>query len=308
MITKTLKSVPQFLKVFNQVNHGREFAFSFNVADRCPVGCMCYWRAQERVKELSDEDVIQFFRDRKDEGKVLATLVGGEPYVRRDLLPKLVSILPASWIVTSGTTPLLPNLHNTTHFVSVDGGNPETHDRVRRMPGLYNRIVKNISDVRKKGKFQCYIHSVLNKVNFMQVSEIVDTWHKNGLADGIVFSTMTPIRGGGEGDLQLSENDRAWIVQELQRIKVLRGRFLLMTKNMINRFHPEHTKTQTPETCGTAKYSASYDASGKRMAQCILSDKADCTACGCVVTTFMDTIAEFDPRTIALGLKMYLPD
>lgn len=264
---------------------------------------MCYWRAQERVKELSDEDVIHFFQDRKKEGKVLAVLVGGEPYVRRDLLPKLTPILPASWVVTSGTTPLL-SLPNTTHFVSIDGGNAETHDRVRRMPGLYNRIVKNISDARKKGKFQCYIHSVLNKANFTQAYEIISTWHKNGLADGIVFSTMTPIREGGEDQLQLSENDRIWIIQELQRLKMFYGPFLLMTENMINRFHPDHTKMQTPETCGTARFVGSYDAAGERIAQCILSDKADCTSCGCYVTPFIDTLIEYDWKTILLGLKL----
>src|SRR3989344_4101396 len=307
MIAKTLRSIPQFLRVFNHINNKREFAFSFNVSDRCPVGCMCYWRAQERVKELNDDEMIKFFEARNAEGKVLAILVGGEPYVRRDLLHRLVTILPSSWIVTSATTPLL-NLQNTTHFVSVDGADAATHDRVRRMPGLYNRILKNLTGVRLKGEFTCRIHSVLNKLNFERIGDMVETWKTNGLADGIVFSTMTPIRGGGEDEFQLSESEREWIVEELLKLKKVHGGFIFMTEKMISRLHPDHTRHQTPLTCGTAKYSVSYDASGKRMAQCILSDKADCTACGCVVTSFMDTLSEFDPRTIALGLKMYLPN
>jgi|GEM_PF-3954355 len=55
------------------------YAFSFNISDRCPVGCNCYWRAQGRVTELSDDEVVAFFQKKRREGYVQANLIGGEP-------------------------------------------------------------------------------------------------------------------------------------------------------------------------------------------------------------------------------------
>ena len=81
---------------------GRPYVFSFNIADRCPIGCNCYWRAQARVPELSDEKVVEFFQWKRDDGFVLANIVGGEPYVRPKLLEEVAGILPFNWLVTSG--------------------------------------------------------------------------------------------------------------------------------------------------------------------------------------------------------------
>ncbi len=102
----SLQDVGNFSKLLWKIGRGQEFGFSFNVADRCPIGCDCYWRAQARVNELSDDEVVEFFYQMKKRGYLLVTLVGGEPYVRPELLEKITPIIPANWLVTSGTTPL----------------------------------------------------------------------------------------------------------------------------------------------------------------------------------------------------------
>lgn len=104
---------------------GLPYSFSFNIADRCPIGCSCYWKAQARVAELTDDVVVAFFRKKHHEGYVVANLVGGEPYVRPELLSKVAGIIPFSWVITSGTTPLR-RLKNTTHWISIDGADCET--------------------------------------------------------------------------------------------------------------------------------------------------------------------------------------
>ncbi len=303
-LNKLMGKLPDIASGAVTMLRGKPYGFSFNVSDRCPVGCQCYWRAQERVKELSDDDVIYFFEKRKKEGFIHATLVGGEPYVRRDLLPKLVGILPITWIVTSGTTPLL-NL-KATHFISIDGPNARIHDQVRRMPGLYDRIIKHLSAARDRGEFRAYIHSVLNKLNYKYISDTVDVWKDNKLADGIVFSTMTPIKGANDDSLRLSTDDRAWIVEKLLELKSYHGNFMTMTEEMIGRLHPNYTKNQTPDTCGTARLSRSFYADGRPIPQCILSDKADCSECGCIVTAYTDglNLSQEGIRTLSLGLRM----
>ena len=277
--------------LFKSLIWGKSLAFSFNVSDRCPINCDCYWKAQARTGELSDDEVVSFFKDMRKRGYVHVNLIGGEPYVRPKLLEKIVGIIPFNWLVTSGTTPLR-HLKQTTQVISIDGANAETHDAVRKSNGLYNRIVKNMSEAKEKTIGPLFIHTVLNKLNHRQIGDIISTWSENNLAKGVLVSTATPIKGSGDDHLRLSSNERVWIVDELKRLKPLYGDFLLLTDRMIDRLHPDHTISYTPENCWTAKFIESYDAVGKRIPQCILSEKADCTQCGCVVTLMSPKIGE----------------
>ncbi len=193
---------------------GLPYTFSFNIADRCPIGCQCYWRAQEQIPELTDEGVVAFFEKKRHEGYVFATLVGGEPYVRPELLTKVAGIIPLNWVVTSGTTPLR-SLKNTTHIVSIDGASAETHDHVRRSKVLYGRILMNLGKARATGYFPTVLHTTLNAMNYREIGEILETWSTNGLADGVNISTLTPIRGAGDDGYRLSREQRIWIVNDL---------------------------------------------------------------------------------------------
>jgi MoaA/NifB/PqqE/SkfB family radical SAM enzyme len=273
--------------VYRRAVLGLPYAFSFNISDRCPVGCDCYWRAQARVAELSDQEVIAFFERKRSEGYVHANIVGGEPYVRPELLAKVAGIIPFNWVITSGTTPLR-RLQNTTHIVSIDGATAETHDRVRQMKGLYQRIIRNVGQARSGGDFPSFIHTTLNAMNYLEVSRIVETWAANGLADGILVSIVTPIRGAANETLSLSGDQRIWVVDELLKLRRSYPEFLCMSESMIRRLHPDHTERLHPGVCDVAKLIESYDASGRPIPQCILSEKADCSQCGCVISTMSD--------------------
>lgn len=159
---------------------------------------------------------------------------------------------------------------------------------MRKSKGLYDRIVKNLTTTRATGDFPAFIHTTLNALNYKEIARIVKVWAANGLADGIMVSTLTPIRDSGDESFRLSREQRIWIVDELVRIKKEFPRFVCMTEPMIRRLHPDHTSQFHPAICDTAKWIESYDAAGKRIPQCILSDKADCKECGCVVTTMSD--------------------
>lgn len=270
-----------------RLSDGKPFAFSFNVSDRCPINCDCYWRAQARVKELTDDEVTTFFQEKRSEGYVHVNLIGGEPYVRPALLEKIAGIIPFAWLVTSGTAPLR-RLRHTTHIISIDGAAAETHDRVRKSRGLYDRIQKNVRRAREEGIGPIFLHTVLNRLNYREIGGILREWSGNGLAQGVLISTMTPIQGSGDDSMHLSRDERVWIVSELHRLKPIFGDFMVITEAMIDRLHPDHTQLLSPEVCSTAQFIESYDAAGQRIKQCILSEKADCSECGCVVTTMSE--------------------
>jgi MoaA/NifB/PqqE/SkfB family radical SAM enzyme len=304
-MNRILRGMPYLFSLAGHIRNRTQFGFSFNLADRCPIGCECYWRALERVKELGDEAVIHFFMEQKAKGMLLATIVGGEPYVRPKLLERVAGILPATWVVTSGTTPLL-HLKGTTHFISIDGADAFTHDMIRRSTGLYLRILKNLKQARESGPFPAAIHSVLNRLNYQQIEKILETWGSNGLADYVVFSTATHIRGMGES-LNLTDAQREDIVGRLLSAKRNFGKFLAMSEKMILRLLPSVTATQSPETCLTALRVPSYDAAGNRIPQCILGDKADCSSCGCVITAMFEPFVHFDAATWLVLSRLYTP-
>ncbi len=186
------------------------------------------------------------------------------------------------------------------------------------MPGLYRRILVNLTVARKRGPFPVFIHTVLNSLNHRQIGDMLDIWSSStkltdvlgiGLADGIIFSTITRIKDGGDDKLLLTTDQQKWVVDELLRLKEIYGNFLCMSKAMIKRLHPDITATQTAETCGTARHVSSYDAAGQKMKQCIFSEKGDCSQCGCVVTSAVETTVKFlpDVSTLLLLGKLYTP-
>src|SRR5262245_22534554 len=96
---------------------------------------------------------------------------------------------------------------------------------------------------------------------------------------------MTPIRGGNDGWMRLSHEQRQLIARDVAVQKKRYGAFLMNTDGMIELLKPERMADQTPETCGTARLVASFDAAGHRIEQCILGGQADCRQCGCVISS-----------------------
>ena len=294
LLLRLVKDLPDAIKVASRVIRGEPIGFSFNVADRCPINCNCYWRAMNRVEELEPDAMVDFFGGKRQEGYVHANMVGGEPYVhlKNDLLERLADTMPSSWITTSGVT-RLKHIPNVLHFVSVDGANAETHNSVRGYPGLYEKILKNLAEARSTGFFPACLHVTLNSQNYTQAPQILETWHESGLVDGVAFSTHTPIEGASDDWLLLSDEQKWRIVADLLRQKKTHQGFLLNSDAMIRHVHPLAMSEQTPETCATAKYVTSYHADGSRIEQCIFSEKGDCAKCGCVVTTALDNLVNF---------------
>jgi len=253
---------------------------------------------------MADDDVERFFQDKQARGFQLVTLIGGEPYVRPKLLERIIGIIPSNWLITSGTSPLL-RFEKTTHIISIDGKDSETHDGIRKSSGLFNRILKNLGSAKAKwGKdFPAVGHSVLNARNYKQIQEILGFWSTNRLLDGITFSIATPISGAHDEGLRLGADQWMWIRNELAIQKERFGDFLLMSDRMIQHYHPERIQTQQPGTCRTAEI-PSFAADGGRISKCILSPKADCSACGCVITGMVDGIYNIDLPTIQTIRRM----
>jgi hypothetical protein len=94
-----------------------------------------------------------------------------------------------------------------------------------------------------------------------------------------------------------------WIRDQLLKQKARFKNFLLMSESMIEHFQPQRMQAQRPETCSTARI-PSFRADGEKISKCILSSKADCGACGCVITGMVDGIHGGNLRTIQTVNRM----
>jgi hypothetical protein len=75
---------------------------------------------------------------------------------------------------------------------------------------------------------------------------------------------------------------------------------------MIQELHPIQPQKQKPGTCGTATLTQSFNTAGERIGQCVLSEQADCSQCGCVITAIYTSLftRSHDPATFRLMLRL----
>ncbi len=304
-IIKLVRLVVVFL--YRIYNH-RPILFGFDPTDRCNLHCPTCYKvpriADQRMQsvnevfaiypgvnqslELSDEQIVEFFRKRLREGFIAVFIKGGEPYLRPELLQKLTRIIPFTAVITSGDLPKgqhFIDLQGLFHFVSVDSADPYKHDKMRGKLGLFRGVENELVLARSRGGFPVVIHVVFDSRNYMETEDIIRHWKNSGLADGVVFSCMTPNHDVHK-KFRLTDDMRRHIVNDLTRMQSMREfeDFVLVSTGAIADMLPEHVHAQTEETCPTIRFSRSYDLQGKPVPRCEFGPGGLCSECGCIVT------------------------
>jgi sulfatase maturation enzyme AslB (radical SAM superfamily) len=305
--------LPYALRMALGAAQGNVLSISVNLTDRCQLKCpKCYWWETPRIGEISDEQLVAFLIQKKEAGVLHCTFVGGEPMLNPRRVKLATGIFGSNWLVTNGDIPFVERFDRTTVIVSIDGVE-KTHNLLRPRVNLennknvYQSILRNLGEARSKwpGRFPVFIHTTLGPENYEEIEAILETWLKNRLADGVMFSLVATVEGADNKNDCLNAAQGIWVVNELlTQKKVFKG-FLINTTRMIRQFHPDHTRSQTPETCPTALHVHSFDAQGKRIPKCIM-EKADCAGCGCVVTPLANELSSMpNLETLSMALKIY---
>lgn len=134
---------------------------------KCNLACShCGSRAgQARTKELSTEEALDVVRQLAEVGIKEVTLIGGEAFMRPDWLEIANAITQAGMLcgMTTGgfgisleTARRMKQAGIGSVLVSVDGGKPETHDRLCGKEGAWKSAFRTMSDLRDVGiRFGC---------------------------------------------------------------------------------------------------------------------------------------------------------
>jgi radical SAM protein with 4Fe4S-binding SPASM domain len=147
-------------------------------------------RADEtpEARELTTEEARHLLEECRDLGVRHVTFTGGEPFLRRDLaelVTAAVALGIETGVITNGSLLNAPRaseivaagLHQLN--ISVDGP-AEVHDGIRRVPGMFARIDRNIGFLRaaqkelKRTNPQVTIGCTVSALNQDRLDEIVE--------------------------------------------------------------------------------------------------------------------------------------
>jgi MoaA/NifB/PqqE/SkfB family radical SAM enzyme len=159
--------------------------------------------------------------------------------------------------------------------VSIDGLQPE-HDE-RRKPATYERILKSIAGAKVT------IHSTITgqiaaRPGYLE--EFLQFWCALPEINKVWFSLFTP-QMGAEGPELLTMEQRRFVVEDLQRLRLLYPK-LDMPKGLIDEML---APPSSPEACIFARTTKTISADLKtKITPCQFGGEPDCSQCGCIAS------------------------
>jgi len=135
---------------------------------------------QKRTNELTTEEWNNVTKQLADLNCKEITLLGGEPFLRKDWYEISTEIkdrgikityMSNGLLVDENTIEKLRKIEPKAISISIDGAKRETHDRIRQIKGSYEKCIQVISDFKKVGINTTVVTSV-NKLNFQELPEL----------------------------------------------------------------------------------------------------------------------------------------
>ena len=158
----------------------RPFIFSLMVTSKCNCNCdFCFWKYHKDNDDMTLAEIQRLMKEAKQEGYVDSILWGGEPLLRQDFAEICKQSHDLGWYTKMATNGYFleqnPDFGKYTDiaFVSLDAIGAK-HDEIRKMPGLYDRVVNGIEYHKKHSpKMRIYICCTVSAVNdFEQLKEV----------------------------------------------------------------------------------------------------------------------------------------
>lgn len=162
---------------------------SLKITNECNLRCLhCSSDSGLPLRnELTLKEIQNLIDDLKRAGVKRVTLSGGEPTIRKDFWDILQHLYDADIQVslfTNGSFLDRRFVERLSKFsvsgvrISIDGGVPNTHDKIRVADGSFSRAVNAVRLCRET-ELMVIIVSVIMKNNFSEIREIIQLAEKN---------------------------------------------------------------------------------------------------------------------------------
>src|ERR1700693_5297513 len=290
----------QIFQAWAKILKGEHPCLSIEITRECPLkcpGCYAFDDAHlgggQTLRDLKDrrgQALVDGVLEVVDRLKPLhLSIVGGDPLVRYRELELLIPLLLGRGIhvqiVTSAFRTMGPTWASLEHLhivVSIDGLQPE-HD-IRRAPGTYDRILKNI--IGQKVTIHCTVTGQRMKGprylgEFLEFStprpEIKKVW----------FSLFTPQVGDLMPEI-LGFEERAQALADMTQLRKQYPK-LDMPQAVIRQFaSPPHNPKECVFALTTQTLSADLET---KITPCQFGGNPDCASCGCIASMGLASVA-----------------
>ena len=181
---------------------------------RCNMNCIhCGSSAGEkRTNELTTEEWNDVTRQLADMNCSQISLLGGEPFLRKDWYEISKEIkdngikatyMSNGFLINEKVIDKLRKIEPKVVSVSLDGARKETHDKIRQIKGSFDRSMEVTSNLRKAGINTTVVTSI-NKLNFQELPKLRSMM----LNKGVVWQLQIAIPlGRFKKDLLLSKEE-----------------------------------------------------------------------------------------------------
>ncbi|MEW5947546.1 MAG: radical SAM protein [bacterium] len=149
---------------------------------RCNCFCeSCMWK-NNSAAEMTTTEIKRFYDQAADQGFGGILFTGGEPLLRKDM-PEIYRYAKRKCGLKIGAATNGFFLEKRVDefgdyidalLVSIDSVDPEKHDRIRGVPGLFDRLVRGIEKTRKKYPFiHLFVNSCLDDNSVDEAEDII---------------------------------------------------------------------------------------------------------------------------------------
>ncbi len=200
---------------------------TLQVTARCQCNCehCSAARFTDPAKpELTTEEMISVIHQSEKLGIVNIVFTGGEPLLRKDL-PELVAAVDRSeanpMMFTNGQLLNDKNVQKLADaglysmYVSLDSTDPETHNRLRRTPHLFEKAVEGIKRVKDAGILVgISTYATREKVRSGEIRRMIEFGAELGVHEVTVFDVVPTGKLIGQArDILLTEADKDVLIQ-----------------------------------------------------------------------------------------------
>jgi radical SAM protein with 4Fe4S-binding SPASM domain len=199
------------------------FLVVWNFTKKCNLRCKhCYANAGRIEDELTLEEKLSLVKELDDAGVVAISFSGGEPLISRDFwkvaeyasnLGFHVSVATNGTLITRDIAERLKRVVDYVE-ISLDAANPETHDGFRGIKGAFEKAIGGIKNCVKAGILTA-IATTATKLNLYEIPEIVSLAENLGVYRLVVFNFIPTGRGKEITSLDLTVEERKWLLDFL---------------------------------------------------------------------------------------------
>ncbi len=202
---------------------GRPFIVGHHITNRCMCSCAsCLWRNND-WKDVPTEDVKRFYAQAKEQGFCATAITGGEPFLRKDLgelveyikeeAGMAILLFTTGLYLTRRMDEVLPYLD--AMVVSLDSADGAKHDRIRGVPGLFDKLVEGVRQAKQKyPNLSMQFNTCVQKGMTGEIDNLIALAEEMDMR--ISFDVITEARHGADDDQPFTATDMGLGIDELK--------------------------------------------------------------------------------------------